>query len=252
MATARRAHFAGGTDDWCRPTRDDRRHHNHRRASPAPRHAAASPKCSARPGGPSTPRRPDAAARSSPTGPRSTRACAATTCAQDEIVAELNERIFLAYGTIVKAADRRPRSRGPDAHPRNRRPADRVLHIVTIARARPGCASSTIEYRVVVDEMLAAPSLQVSFKVSRAPHRSDWGARLGSLCARMRGRRAPHRRDHESAAIHDIDETAALSQRVKSSVRIASDDFRRRLHLFRNLRKLASIWFKMTELRART
>ena len=164
--------------------------------------------------------------------------------ATDEIVAALNERrIFLAYETIVKAADRRPAFY--ECLMRIRRTDGSLIaagDIVPIAE-RLGLVR-LLDHRVlelVVDEMIAAPALHASFNVSAASTTDpDWWAGLGSLLRSHPGVAERLTVElTESAAIHDIDETRGFVARVKDlGCRIAIDDFGAGYTSFRNLRKL--------------
>lgn len=164
--------------------------------------------------------------------------------ATDEIVAALNERrIFLAYETVVRAADRKPAFY--ECLMRIRR-ADGTLinagEIVPIAE-RLGLVR-LLDHRVlelVVEEMIATPQLQASLNVSPASTADpDWWAGLGSLLRAHDG--VANRLTveiTESAAIQDIDETRGFVTRVKDlGCRIAIDDFGAGYTSFRNLRKL--------------
>jgi diguanylate cyclase (GGDEF)-like protein len=164
--------------------------------------------------------------------------------ATDEIVAALNERrIFLAYETIVAAVDRRPAFY--ECLMRIRRTDGSLIaanDIVPVAE-RLGLVR-LLDYRVlelVVEEMIAAPTLRASFNVSAASTTDpDWWAGLGSLLRAHSG--AAERlivEITESAAILDIDETRGFVARVKDlGCRIAIDDFGAGYTSFRNLRKL--------------
>jgi diguanylate cyclase (GGDEF)-like protein len=164
--------------------------------------------------------------------------------ATDEIVAALNERrIFLAYETVVSAADRRPAFY--ECLMRIRR-ADNALvvanDILPVAE-RLGLVR-LLDFRVlelVIDEMIAAPSLQASFNVSPASTTDpDWWSGLGSLLRTHPGVAGRLTVEiTESAAIQDIDETRGFVARVKDlGCRIAIDDFGAGYTSFRNLRKL--------------
>jgi diguanylate cyclase (GGDEF)-like protein len=164
--------------------------------------------------------------------------------ATDEIVAALNERrIFLAYETIVTAADRRPAFY--ECLMRIRRTDGSLIaagDIVPIAE-RLGLVR-LLDHRVlelVIDEMIAAPALHASFNVS-APSTTDpdWWAGLGSLLRAHTGIAERLTVEiTESAAIQDIDETRGFVARVKDlGCRIAIDDFGAGYTSFRNLRKL--------------
>src|SRR5580692_30268 len=164
--------------------------------------------------------------------------------ATDEIVAALNERrIFLAYETVVKATDRRPAFY--ECLMRIRRTDGSLIaagDIVPIAE-RLGLVR-LLDHRVielVVDEMIAEPSLQASFNVSAASTTDpDWWAGLGSLLRAHAGVAERLTVEiTESAAIQDIDETRGFVARVKDlGCRIAIDDFGAGYTSFRNLRKL--------------
>ncbi len=164
--------------------------------------------------------------------------------ATDEIVAALNERrIFLAYEIVASATDRRPAFY--ECLMRIRRTDGSLVaanDIVPVAE-RLGLVR-LLDFRVlelVVDEMIAAPTLQTSFNVSPASTTDpDWWAGLGSL---LRSHAGVAERliveITESAAIHDIDETRGFVARVKDlGCRIAIDDFGAGYTSFRNLRKL--------------
>ena len=164
--------------------------------------------------------------------------------ATDEIVAALNERrIFLAYETVVAAADRRPAFY--ECLMRIRR-ADGTLvgagNIVPIAE-RLGLVR-LLDQRVlelVADELAAEPALRASLNVSPPSTTDpDWWAGLISL---LRTRSGIAERltveITESAAIQDIDDTRGFVTRVKDlGCRIAMDDFGAGYTSFRNLRKL--------------
>jgi diguanylate cyclase (GGDEF)-like protein len=164
--------------------------------------------------------------------------------ATDDIVAALNERrIFLAYETIVSAADRRPAFY--ECLMRIRRTDGGLIAANEIipAAERLGLVR-LLDYRVlelVVEEMIAAPALQASFNVSPASTTDpDWWAGLGTL---LRSHSGVSERltveITESAAILDIEETRGFVTRVKDlGCRIAIDDFGAGYTSFRNLRKL--------------
>jgi EAL domain-containing protein (putative c-di-GMP-specific phosphodiesterase class I) len=94
---------------------------------------------------------------------------------------------------------------------------------------------------LVVDELVAAPSLKASVNVSPGSTTDpDWWTGLGSL---LRAHAGVAERliveITESSAIHDIDETRGFVARVKDlGCRIAIDDFGAGYTSFRNLRKL--------------
>jgi diguanylate cyclase (GGDEF)-like protein len=164
--------------------------------------------------------------------------------ATDEIVAALNERrIFLAYETIVSAADRKPAFY--ECLMRIRRTDGSLIaanDIIPVAE-RLGLVR-LLDHRVlelVVDEMVATPALQASVNVSAASTTDpDWWAGLGSLVRAHAGVAERLTVEiTESAAIHDIDETRGFVARVKDlGCRIAIDDFGAGYTSFRNLRKL--------------
>jgi len=164
--------------------------------------------------------------------------------ATDEIVAALNDRrIFLAYEMVASATERRPDFY--ECLMRIRRTDGSLVaanDIVPVAE-RLGLVR-LLDFRVlelVIDEMIAAPTLQTSFNVSPASTTDpDWWAGLGSL---LRSNAGVAERliveITESAAIHDIDETRGFVARVKDlGCRIAIDDFGAGYTSFRNLRKL--------------
>jgi diguanylate cyclase (GGDEF)-like protein len=164
--------------------------------------------------------------------------------ATDEIVAALNERrIFLAFETVASAADRRPAFY--ECLMRIRRADDSLIaanEIVPVAE-RLGLVR-LLDFRVlelVIDEMIATPTLRASLNVSPASTPDpDWWAGLGSLLHSHAG--VAERlvvEITESAAIHDVDETRGFVARVKDlGCRIAIDDFGAGYTSFRNLRKL--------------
>ena len=164
--------------------------------------------------------------------------------ATDEIVAALNERrIFLAYETVARTADRRPAFY--ECLMRVRRADGSLLgagEVIPVAE-RLGLVR-LLDHRVlelVVDEMVATPSLQASVNVSPGSTTDpNWWSGLGSL---LRAHPGVAERliieITESAAIHDIDETRGFVARVKDfGCRIAIDDFGAGYTSFRNLRKL--------------
>ncbi len=165
--------------------------------------------------------------------------------ATDEIVAALNERrIFLAYESVVSAADRRPAFY--ECLMRIRRVDGGLVaanDIVPVAE-RLGLVR-LLDFRVlelVIDEMIAAPALQASFNVSPASTTDpDWWSGLGALLRAHQGVAERLTVEiTESAAIHDIDETRGFVARVKDlGCRIAIDDFGAGYTSFRNLRKLS-------------
>jgi diguanylate cyclase (GGDEF)-like protein len=164
--------------------------------------------------------------------------------ATDEIVAALNERrIFLAYETVVAAADRKPAFY--ECLMRIRRADGNLIaanEIIPVAE-RLGLVR-LLDFRVlelVVEEMIAAPSLKASLNVSPASTTDpDWWSGLGSLLRTHAG--VAERlivEITESAAILDIDETRGFVARVKElGCRIAIDDFGAGYTSFRNLRQL--------------
>jgi diguanylate cyclase (GGDEF)-like protein len=164
--------------------------------------------------------------------------------ATGEIIAALNERrVFLAYETVAAAADRRPAFY--ECLMRVRRADGSLLgaaDVVPVAE-RLGLVRM-LDHRVlelVVDELVAAPSLRASVNVSPGSTTDpDWWAGLDSLL-RAHGGVAERLiiEITESAAIHDVDETRGFVARVKDlGCRIAIDDFGAGYTSFRNLRKL--------------
>jgi diguanylate cyclase (GGDEF)-like protein len=164
--------------------------------------------------------------------------------ATDAIVAALNERrIFLAFETVVTAINRTPAFY--ECLMRVRRADGSLLganDVVPVAE-RLGLVR-LLDHRVlelVVEEMVAAPSLQASVNVSPGSTTDpDWWAGLDSL---LRANAGVAERliveITESAVIHDIDETRGFVARVKDlGCRIAIDDFGAGYTSFRNLRKL--------------
>jgi diguanylate cyclase (GGDEF)-like protein len=164
--------------------------------------------------------------------------------ATDEIVAALNERrIFLAYETVTRAADRQPVFY--ECLMRVRRADGSLLgagDVIPVAE-RLGLVR-LLDHRVlelVVDEMVAKPDLQASVNVSPGSTTDpNWWTGLGSL---LRAHSGVAERliieITESTAIHDIDETRGFVARVKDfGCRIAIDDFGAGYTSFRNLRKL--------------
>ena len=164
--------------------------------------------------------------------------------ATDAIVAALNERrIFLAFETVVTAISRAPafyeclmRVRHSDGSLLGANDVVPVAERLGLVRL--------LDHRVVelvVEEMVAAPSLQASLNVSPGSTTDpDWWAGLVSL---LRANAGVAERliveITESAAIHDIDETRGFVARVKDlGCRIAIDDFGAGYTSFRNLRKL--------------
>jgi diguanylate cyclase (GGDEF)-like protein len=164
--------------------------------------------------------------------------------ATDEIVAALNERrILLAYEAVASIADRRPafyeclmrvrRNDGSLAGANDVVPVAERLGLVRM-----------LDHRVlelVVEELVAAPSLLASVNVSPGSTTDpDWWAGLASLL-RTHGSVAERLivEITESAAIHDVDETRGFVARVKDlGCRLAIDDFGAGYTSFRNLRKL--------------
>jgi diguanylate cyclase (GGDEF)-like protein len=164
--------------------------------------------------------------------------------ATDEIVAALNERrIFLAYETVAAATDLKPAFY--ECLMRIRRADGGLIaagEIIPVAE-RLGLVR-LLDFRVlelVVDELIATPSLRASLNVSPASTTDpDWWSGLASLLRSHPG--AAERlivEITESAAIVDVDETGGFVARVKDlGCRIAIDDFGAGYTSFRNLRKL--------------
>jgi diguanylate cyclase (GGDEF)-like protein len=164
--------------------------------------------------------------------------------ATDEIVAALNERrIFLAYESVIRTADRQPAFY--ECLMRVRRADGSLLgagEVIPVAE-RLGLVR-LLDHRVlelVIDEMVATPALQASVNASPGSTTDpNWWTGLGSL---LRAHSGVAERliieITESAAIHDIDETRGFVARVKDfGCRIAIDDFGAGYTSFRNLRKL--------------
>jgi diguanylate cyclase (GGDEF)-like protein len=164
--------------------------------------------------------------------------------ATDEIVVALNERRILLTGeTVASAIDRK--AAFYECLMRIRRNDGSLIaasEIVPVAE-QLGLVR-LLDFRVlelVVDEMIATPTLQTSFNVSPASTTDpDWWAGLGSLLRTHAGVAERLTVEiTESAAIHDIDETRGFVARVKDlGCRIAIDDFGAGYTSFRNLRKL--------------
>jgi diguanylate cyclase (GGDEF)-like protein len=164
--------------------------------------------------------------------------------ATDEIVAALNERrIFLAFEPVATAINHRPAFY--ECLMRVRRNDGSLLganDVVPVAE-RLGLVR-LLDHRVlelVVDELVAAPTLQASVNVSPGSTTDpDWWAGLASLLRAHPG--AAERliiEITESTAIRDIDETRGFVARVMDlGCRIAIDDFGAGYTSFRNLRKL--------------
>ena len=164
--------------------------------------------------------------------------------ATDEIVAALNDRrVFLAFEPVAVAHTRE--TAFYECLLRVRRSDGRLLgagDIVPVAE-RLGLVR-LLDHRVlelVVEELVAAPSLQVSVNVSPTSTTDpDWWLGLGSLLRSHPG--AGERliiEITESSAIQDLDETRGFVARVKDlGCRIAIDDFGAGYTSFRNLRRL--------------
>jgi diguanylate cyclase (GGDEF)-like protein len=164
--------------------------------------------------------------------------------AADEIVAALNDRrILLTYEPVVDANTRAPafyeclmRVRRPDGS------LTAAQDVIPIAE-RLGLVR-LLDHRVaelVVNELIAAPTLRASLNVSPASTAdSEWWTGLAAMLRRHSG--VAERlivEITETAAIHDIDETRGFVARVKDlGCRIAMDDFGAGYTSFRNLRKL--------------
>ncbi len=162
----------------------------------------------------------------------------------DEIVAALNERrISLAHEPVVSAATRKPAFY--ECLMRVQRPDGSMVptkDVVPVAE-RLGLVR-LLDHRVlgmVVEELVAAPTLNVSVNVSPASTMDpEWWAGLGALLRRHRGVAERLTIEiTETTAIHDIDDTRAFVARVKElGCRIAIDDFGAGHTSFRNLRNL--------------
>jgi diguanylate cyclase (GGDEF)-like protein len=164
--------------------------------------------------------------------------------ATDEIVAALYERrIFLAYETVARTADRAPAFY--ECLMRVRRADGSLLgaaEVIPVAE-RLGLVR-LLDHRVlelVVEEMVATPTLHASLNAAPGSTTdSNWWAGLGTLLRTHPG--VAERliiEITESAAIHDIDETRGFVARAKDfGCRIAIDDFGAGYTSFRNLRRL--------------
>jgi diguanylate cyclase (GGDEF)-like protein len=164
--------------------------------------------------------------------------------AGDEIVAALNERrILLTYEPVVDARSREPafyeclmrvqRRDGSLAGAQDIVPIAERLGLVRLLDHRVA--------ELVVNELIAAPTLQASLNVSPASTTDpEWWTGLAAMLRRHPG--AAERLTveiTETAAIHDVDETRGFVARVKDlGCRIAMDDFGAGYTSFRNLRKL--------------
>jgi len=162
----------------------------------------------------------------------------------DKIITALNERrILLAFEPVVTTSARQVafheclmRIRGTDG--------DVVAANTVVPVAEQLGLVRLIDHRVielVVAELLATPDLRVSVNVSPdSIGDPDWWS---AFSARLRARPGVAQRMileiTETAAIHNIDETAGFVTRVKDlGCRIAIDDFGAGYTSFRNLRRL--------------
>jgi diguanylate cyclase (GGDEF)-like protein len=166
--------------------------------------------------------------------------------ATDEIVAALGEqRVFLAYDTVVTAHGRNPvfyeslmrvrRTDGSTVGAGEIVPVAERLGLVRLLDRRV--------LELAIDEMIAAPSLRVSVNVSASSTTDrDWWDALVSL---LREHAAVAERliieITESAAIRNVDETRSMIVKAKElGCRIAIDDFGAGYTSFRNLRALGA------------
>ncbi len=164
--------------------------------------------------------------------------------ATDEIVSALNERrILLAYEPVMAAQSRKLAFY--ECLMRLNRPDGRIVHAHEIfpVAERLGLVRM-LDHRVlelVVNELAAAPDLNVSVNVSPASTVDPaWWLGLGAL---LRANAGSAQRLiielTETAAIHNVDDTRGFVSRVKDlGCRIAIDDFGAGHTSYRSLRKL--------------
>ncbi|MGB9366448.1 MAG: bifunctional diguanylate cyclase/phosphodiesterase [Xanthobacteraceae bacterium] len=162
----------------------------------------------------------------------------------DKIITALNERrILLAFEPVVTTSGRQPafheclmRIRSTDGSV--------VAATAVVPVAEQLGLVRLIDHRVIellVAELLATPDIRVSVNVSPdSISDPDWWS---AFSARLRARPGVAQRMileiTETAAIHNIDETAGFVTRAKDlGCRIAIDDFGAGYTSFRNLRRL--------------
>ena len=162
----------------------------------------------------------------------------------EQIITALNERrIFLVYEPVVAIGSRKPAFY--ECLLRVKRPDGALLSVTELVplAERLGLVR-LLDHRVlelVLEELVAAPTLSASLNVSAASTVDpDWWAALG---AKLRAHHGVAERliveITETAAIQDVDDTRGFVARVKDlGCRIAIDDFGAGYTSFRNLRKL--------------
>ena len=164
--------------------------------------------------------------------------------ATDKIITALNERrILLAYEPVVTTSGRDIAFH--ECLMRIRRTDGTVVAAMTVVPVAEQLGLvRLIDHRVielVVAELLATPDIKVSVNVSPdSISDPDWWS---AFSARLRARPGVAQRMileiTETAAIHNIDETAGFVTRAKDlGCRIAIDDFGAGYTSFRNLRRL--------------
>ena len=164
--------------------------------------------------------------------------------ATDKIITALNERrILLAYEPVVTTSGRQAAFH--ECLMRIRRTDGSVVPATAVVPVAEQLGLvRLIDHRVielVVSELLATPDIRVSVNVSPdSISDPDWWS---AISARLRARPGVAQRMiveiTETAAIHNIDETAGFVTRAKDlGCRIAIDDFGAGYTSFRNLRRL--------------
>ena len=164
--------------------------------------------------------------------------------ATDKIITALNERrILLAYEPVVTTSGRQAAFH--ECLMRIRRADGSVVPATAVVPVAEQLGLvRLIDHRVielVVSELLATPDIRVSVNVSPdSISDPDWWS---AISARLRARPGVAQRMileiTETAAIHNIDETAGFVTRAKDlGCRIAIDDFGAGYTSFRNLRRL--------------
>ena len=164
--------------------------------------------------------------------------------ATDEIIAALNaRRIFLMYEPVVAIGSRQPAFY--ECLMRLRRSDGGLLAVSEVVPLAEHLGLvRLLDHRVlelVLDELIAAPSLRASLNVSAGSTVDpDWWAALGAMLRANPGVAERLTVEiTETTAIQDIDETRGFVTRVKDlGCRIAIDDFGAGYTSFRNLRKL--------------
>jgi diguanylate cyclase (GGDEF)-like protein len=164
--------------------------------------------------------------------------------ATDKIITALNERrILLAFEPVVTTSGRQTAFH--ECLMRIRRTDGSVVPATAVVPVAEQLGLvRLIDHRVielVVSELLATPDIRVSVNVSPdSISDPDWWS---AISARLRARPGVAQRMiveiTETAAIHNIDETAGFVTRAKDlGCRIAIDDFGAGYTSFRNLRRL--------------